>query len=132
MCLGTLHVLTYILLQATLEIAIIIILHVRNLKHREVKNLPEITQLCHQTGISTQVFWCFLPTSHPPRYACLQFNRHPQKKTLLSLCRDALPHPDIFLHVYIRRQTYKNILKLSVLYINRMILKAWSFVVSIT
>lgn len=90
--LSTLRVLTHILLQATLETAVIIImLHVRNLKHREVKSLSEITQLCHKTGISTQVVWCFLSTSRPPRYGCLQFNRPPQRKTLLSLGCDALP-----------------------------------------
>lgn len=84
--LSTLRVLTHILLQATLETAVIIImLHVRNLKHREVKSLSEITQLCHKTGISTQVVWCFLSTSR------LQFNRPPQRKTLLSLGYDALP-----------------------------------------
>lgn len=84
--LSTLRVLTHILLQATLETAVIIImLHVRNLKHREVKSLSEITQLCHKTGISTQVVWYFLSTSR------LQFNRPPQRKTLLSLACDALP-----------------------------------------
>ena len=98
--LNALHVLTYILLWTTLEIATIITntLHMRHLEPREVKNLPQMTQLARcRPRIPTQV-------SESAMTNGLQYCGPPQTASFITLlwCR-----PDAFLHVHVHRQTYK-------------------------
>lgn len=84
-----LRVLTYILIQTTLEIATItiIVLHMGSQEHREGKNLPEVTQPASRTpGIPTLAVWCPspCPLAHPDILTAIPMSS-PEKTTAVTL-----------------------------------------------